>query len=150
MNAPEFMMSLVVRHPDIDPARITRALGLQPGHVWREGEQRKGAGGKTLAGNHRESYWICEIVARPKFPVEHVRVESELARVLQLLRKSMDFMQDLHHGGGVIELLVTVFARGDFRMELLSEESALLGRMGVSLAIEIKSGQLPVADPTSN
>lgn len=150
MNDPEFMMSLVVRHPDVDPMRITRALGLQPGHVWREGEPRKGPTGDALVGKHRESYWICELVARPKFSVEPARVESELATILQMLRKSMDFLQDLHHGGGVIELLVTVFARGDFRMKLLPDEAALLGRMGVSLTIEIRSGQLPVAAAATN
>ncbi|HMA12462.1 MAG TPA: DUF4279 domain-containing protein [Steroidobacteraceae bacterium] len=140
-------MSLVVRHPDIDPARITRALGLQPGHVWRQGESRKDSQGGELGGSHRESYWLCEIVPRPKFSGESVRVESELSRVLQMLRRSMEFLQDVHQGGGVIELLVTVFARGDFRMELLPEETALLGRIGVSFALEVKSGRGPPGVP---
>ena len=141
MNDHEFTMSLAIRHPDIDPAQITRELGLQPGHVWRRGEQRTDDAGMALGGNHRDSYWLCEITPRPKFSGEQVRVESELSRVLKTLQKSIAFLQNLHHGGGATELLVTVFARGDFRIELLPEESSLLGRIGLSLIVEIRSGQ---------
>jgi hypothetical protein len=142
LNDHEFTMSLAIRHPDIDPALITRELGLEPGHVWRRGEQRTDDAGMVLRGNHRDSYWLCEIAARPKFSGEQVRVESELSRVLKTLQKSIAFLQNLHHGGGATELLVTVFARGDFRMELLPEETALLGRIGLSIIIDIKSGQM--------
>jgi hypothetical protein len=142
VNEHEFTMSLAIRHPDVDPAQITRELGLQPGHVWSRGEQRTDEAGTAVGGNRRESYWLCEIAARPKFSGERVQMESELSRVLQMLRKSITFLQNLHHGGGATELLVTVFARGDFRMELLPEEAALLGRIGLSIIVEIKSGQM--------
>jgi hypothetical protein len=149
MGQHEFTMSLGVRHPDIDPAQITRALGLQPGHVWRKGEQRLDQSGAALDGSRRESYWLCELTPRPKFSGESVSLGSEISGVLQMLRKSISFMQDLHHGGGATELHVTVFARGDFRIELLPEEAALLGRLGVSIAIEIKSGQLTAGMPVA-
>jgi hypothetical protein len=149
MSEHEFTMSLVVRHPDIDPAQITRALGLQPGHVWSKGEQRMDHTGATLGGSRRESYWLCELPPRPKFAVERVNVGSEISGVLQMLRQSIAFMQDLRHGGGAAELLITVFARGDFRLELLPEEAALLGRIGLSITIDIKSGQTPVMPAAS-
>lgn len=142
MSGHEFMMSLGVRHPDIDPAQITAALGLQPGHVWRKGEPRMDRAGGALEGCRRESYWLCELTPRPRFSGEGTTLESEMAGVLQRLRKSIGFMQQLHHGGGVTELHVTVFARGDFRMELLPDEAALLGRIGVSVNIEVKAGHL--------
>lgn len=138
MSDYEFAMSLGVRHPDMDPAQITRALGLQPGHVWRKGEGRMDSAGAALGGNHRTSYWLCEITPRPMFSGELLNVESEMSRVLNMLRKSIGFMQDLHHGGGTAELFVTIFSRGDFRLELFPEEAALLGRMGIAMTIEIK------------
>jgi hypothetical protein len=138
MSDYEFTMSLGVRHPDIDPAQITRELGLQPGHVWRKGEERLDQAGAIMGGSHRASYWFCEIAPRPKFSGERIGIESELARVLHMLRRSIAFMQDLHYGGGATELFVTIYARGDFRIELLPEESALLGRLGVAMTIEIK------------
>jgi hypothetical protein len=138
MSDYEITMSLGIRHPDIDPALITRALCLQPGHVWRKGEERIDEAGAVLGGNHRASYWFCEIAPHPKFSGERVDVEGELSRVLHMLRKSIVFLQGLHYGGGVTELCITIFAHGDFRMELLPEESALLGRLGVTMTIEIK------------
>lgn len=141
MHGHEFTMSLGVRHPSVDPARITHVLGLEPGHVWSKGEQRTGPTGSTLPGNHRESYWICEIAPRVMFPGENVRVEHEVSRLLHRLRRSIDFIQDLQRGGGVTELLITIFARGDFRLELLPEDTTLLGRMGIALSIDVRSGQ---------
>ncbi len=142
MNDHEFTMSLGIRHPDIDPARITRELGLQPGHVWCKGEQRTDPAGMAVGGSYRDSYWLCEIAVRPKFSGERISVESEMSRVLRMLRNSIVFLQKLHHGGGATELFVTVFARGDFRMEMLPEEAALLGRIGLSITVEIKAGQM--------
>jgi hypothetical protein len=142
VNEHDFTMSLCVRHPSADPARITHALGLEPGHVWSKGEQRTGPTGAALAGSRRETYWICEITPRPKFSGERVGVEHEISRLLQKLRRSIDFIQDLHRTGGVTELLVTIFARGDFSLELPPDNTALLGGMGIVISVDVKSGQM--------
>jgi len=138
MSDYEIALSLGVRHPDIDPAQITRELGLQPGHEWRKGQERLDETGAAMGGTHRSSYWFCEIAPRPTFSGERTAVESELSRVLHMLRKSIVFLQGLHYSGGATELCVTIFAHGDFRIELLPEEAALLGRLGVAMTIEIK------------
>lgn len=138
MSDYEFTMSLGIRHPDIDPGHVSQALGLQPGHAWRNGEERVDATGAALGGNHRESYWLCEFPPRARFSSEGNRLESELSQVLHTLRRSVRFMQDLQHGGGIAELFVSIYARGDFRIELLADEAALLGRMGVALTVEVK------------
>ena len=138
MGDYEFTMSLGVRHPHMDPARITRALGLQPQHVWRRGDDRRDQAGAALGGAHRDSYWICDFTQAEELSGERTGVESELARILDTLRKAITFMQELQHGGGAVELFISIFARSDFRIELLAEEAALLGRLGVNLAIEIK------------
>jgi len=134
----EIALSLGVRHPDIDPEQITREFCLQPGHAWRDGQQRVDAAGGSLGGTHRGSYWFCEIGPRPTFPGERTRLEGELTRVLHMLRKSTVFLQGLHYSGGVTELCITIFAHGDFRIELLPEETALLGRLGVAMTFDIK------------
>lgn len=135
----EFTMSLGIRHPDVDPVRITRALGLRPEHVWRSGDQRQDHAGETLGGEHRESYWICDLASAQSLSDERTDLQSELTRILDTLRRSMPFMQELHHGGGTAELFISVFSRGDFRLELLVEETALLARLGVTVAIEVRS-----------
>lgn len=138
MSDHEFSMSLGVRHPDIDPAEITHALGMRPGHVWRRGEQRLDETGAALGGTHHASYWMCEITPRPTFPGERIAMESELGRVLLMLRRSFAFLQGLQFGGGAVELRLTIYTRGEFRMELPPGDSAMLGRMGIAMALEIK------------
>lgn len=138
MSEYEFTMSLGIRHPDIDPAQITRALGLAPQHVWRSGDERQDSAGVAKGGNHRESYWLCEFPHRARLAGERAHLESEMSRVLDSLRRSIMFMQSLQHGGGAVELFVSVYARGDFHISMLPEESALLGRLGVAVTIEIK------------
>lgn len=139
MSDYELTLSLAIRHPDIDPDRITRALGLQPGHVWRKGEDRLDASGSSLGRLHNASYWLCEIAPRHRFSGEHVGLESELSSVLRRLRVASDFLRSLHAEGGVTELHVTLFARGDFRLELPPDCTALLGHLAVALRIDIKS-----------
>lgn len=134
----EIALSLGVRHPDVDPAMITRELCMQPGHTWRNGQERLDESGAQLGGMHKGSYWFCRLSPHPMVSGDRAVVEGELTRVLHMLRKSIVFLQGLHYSGGATELCVTILALGDFRIELLPEEAALLGRLGISLTVEIK------------
>lgn len=138
MSDYEIALSLGVRHPDIDPSQITREFGLQPEHTWRNGQERLDDSGVSLGGSHKGTYWFCQIAPRPMLSGERTVLEGELARVLHMLRKSIVFLQGLHYTGGATELCITIFAHGDFRIDLLPEEAALLGRLGVAMTIEIK------------
>jgi hypothetical protein len=138
MSDYEFTMSLRVRHPDIDPALITQNLGLQPQHSWRAGEDRRSSTGDSACGNYRESYWVCALMPEPKLSSEQVGVENELQHVLGTLRRSFDFLQSLQASGGTTEVHVSIFAREEFRIELLADVSSLLGRLGIAMTMEVK------------
>lgn len=138
MSDYEFTMSLRVRHPDIDPALITQNLGLAPQHSWRAGEDRKSATGDCAGGNYRESYWVCALMPEPKLSSELVGAESELQQVLGTLRRSFDFLQSLQASGGTTEVHVSIFAREEFRIELPADVSSLLGRLGITMTVEVK------------
>jgi len=138
MGAYNFTMSLGLRHPDIDPARITQALALEPDHVWRRGDRRVDANGAVLTGAHRDSYWVADFVRSSALVGERADVEGELSRLLQSLRKAMEFMQGLRHGGGAAELFVTIYASGDFHLSLMADEASLLGRLGITMTLEVK------------
>src|SRR5205807_10497461 len=56
MSEYEFTISLRIRHPTIDPAAITRMLGMEPQHTWHSGAPRRGPAGEALDGVYRESY----------------------------------------------------------------------------------------------
>lgn len=138
MSDYEFTLSLRIRHPEMDPALITRAIGQKPQHSWRAGEGRKGAEGDVLQGSYRESYWMCGLMPHPKLATESVGVESELLQVLTSLQGSFSFLQALHSSGGVSEVHVSIFATQAFRIELLSEMAARLGRVGIGMTIEVE------------
>jgi len=142
MSDYELTMSLAIRHPDIDPYRITRALGLQPGHVWRKGENRLDEAGASLGRPHNASYWLCEIAPRHRFSGERTGLESELSHVLQILNVASGFLQSLHAEGGATELHVTLFAQDEVHLDLPPACTALLGHLAVALRIDIKSDPL--------
>src|SRR6185312_4880062 len=134
----EFIMSLRIRHPHIDPAEITVALRLEPQHTWRAGDPRRGSAGDEIGGTHRESYWMGRLMAKPELARDHVGVESEILRALGTLRRSLDLLKRLKEEGGSAEVHVSLYAREEFHLEFLPESLALLGRMGLALALDIK------------
>ena len=138
MSDYEFTMSLRIRHPNVDPVEITRTLGIEPQHTWRAGDVRRDAEGGALGGEYRESFWMGRLMAQPKLASERIGVESELTQTLAQLRKSQDFLQLLKEQGGVAELHVSIFAREEFRLEFFPESLAMLGRLGLAIAVEVK------------
>jgi hypothetical protein len=134
----EFMMSLRIRHPRIDPTEITLALRIEPQHTWRAGDIRRDSAGGEIGGTHRESYWMGRLMTKPELARDHVGVESEILRTLGTLRRCFDFLEKLKHEGGSAELHVSLYAREEFRLELLPESLSLLGRLGLAIALEVK------------
>jgi hypothetical protein len=138
MSDYEFTMSLRIRHPSVDPAQITRMLGIDPQHTWRAGDVRRDSAGGALGGEYRETFWMGRLMTQPKLASERIGVESELTQTLAQLRKSQDFLGSLKEQGGVAELHVSIFAREEFRLEFLPGSLALLGRLGLTVAVEVK------------
>jgi hypothetical protein len=137
MSEYEFTISLRIRHPSIDPARITRTLGMQPQHTWQAGERRRGPAGEAREGVHRESYWMGRLMEEPQLAVAGVSVESVLLQTLAHLRRSESFLAQLHAEGGAAELHISLFARADFRLDLSPQSLAYLGRLGLAVALDV-------------
>jgi hypothetical protein len=49
---------LRIKHPSLDPEKISTALGFEPEHTIRAGESVSAAGRRRL---HSESYWIAQL-----------------------------------------------------------------------------------------
>ena len=137
MGAYEFTVSLRIRHPTMDPAKITAALGTQPQHTWRAGEPRCDAAGAELGGAHHDSYWMGRLMDEPQLSSGGVSVEGVILKTLTHLRLAQSFLEQLHADGGVAELLVSLYARDDFRLELPPDSLTLLGHMHLAVAIDI-------------
>lgn len=137
MSAYEFTASLRIRHPAIDPAKISAALGIEPQHTWRAGEPRCDAAGAELGGAHHDSYRMGWLMDEPQRSSNGVSLESVILNNFTHLRLAQFFLEQLNAEGGVAELLVSLFARDEFRLELPPDSLTLLGRVHLALAVDI-------------
>jgi len=148
MSEYEFTISLRIRHPTVDPAKITEALGIEPQHTWRAGDPRRDPAGEELDGDYRESYWMGRLMAAPQLSSDKVSVEIVLKRTLDQLRRSQEFLDELNTDGAVAELQVSLFARENFRLELPAESLALLSRLRVAVALDVHLHTPHTASPS--
>ena len=145
MSEYEFTVSLRLRHPAIDPSRITETLGIEPQHTWKAGDPRRDPAGGALERAYRESYWMGRLMDEPQLSSGLLSVESVLLQSLAQLRRSHAFLQQFHAEGGVAELHVSLYAREAFRLELSDETLGLLGRLGLAIALEVHPQPSPGA-----
>jgi len=134
----EFTMSLRVRHPTIDPVRVTQALGIEPQHSWRAGEKRSDPAGRRLESAHHDSYWMSNLLEAPSLSGGEFSVETLLEQALARFRRSQPFFEDLRADSGVAELDVILFARENFRLELSLDSLAALHRLGLTVTFEVR------------
>jgi Domain of unknown function (DUF4279) len=141
MSEYEFTITLCIRHPNIEPARITAALGIDPQATWKEGDPRIGLEGELLQGIYRETYWSGRLMHAPQLSAEWSTVERVLLQILAQLRRSFEFLRDLRSEGAASELHVSIFSRQEFRLDFSPETLELLGRLGLALALEVHPPQ---------
>lgn len=137
MSEYEFTVSLRLRHPAIDPAKITQTLGIEPQHTWKVGDPRRDPAGGALEGAYRESYWMGRLMDEPELSSARLSVESVLLQRLAHLRRSQDFLEQFHAEGGVAELHISLYAREAFRLELSEESLGVLSRLGLAVALDV-------------
>lgn len=148
MSEYEFTVSLRIRHPTLDPQAITEELGIEPQHAWRAGDPRRDAAGAPLGGSHRDSYWMGRLMNEPRLSGGGVSVESVVSKTLNHLRRAQPFLERLSEDGGAAELLVSLFAREVFRIELPPDDLAMLGRLRLAIALDVHPHS-PLAAPPS-
>ena len=57
MTPFKYAVSFRIKHPSIDPRKISAKLRLTPDTSWRAGEARKTPKGKPLKGRYNSTYW---------------------------------------------------------------------------------------------
>lgn len=149
MSEYEFTVSLRIRHPFIDPAEVTGALGIQPQHAWQSGQPRSDASGSKLSGCHRDSYWMSRLMIEPQLSSRDVSVEAVLWQTLTQIQRAQLFLDRVNSEGGLTEILVSIYARDVFKLELATDALTLLGRLHVSIALDIHPHS-PVDTPARN
>ncbi|HEY7639933.1 MAG TPA: hypothetical protein VH814_09430 [Steroidobacteraceae bacterium] len=124
-----FQLSLRIRHPSIDPAHISRELGIEADHSFRAGEPRE-AGRPTVTPVHAESYWLGTVdpatlflgtafdpslmpgVSAPAYDRALGALDSALTVLISsVLRRQAEFFRQLQSEGGEVRLIVALSAR---------------------------------------
>lgn len=147
---------LRVRHPSLDPADVTHALGLTPAHAWAAGSPREVAEGETAHGAHRETYWLAPLgeslwrpagAVAPGWPVRAgsafwrlaaaIPLEGFLLSQVRLLSPQKAFFARLNAEGGTVELSVTLNARDRWAIELPPALLRSLADLNIAVSIEV-------------
>src|SRR5271169_6636235 len=56
-----FHLSLRIKHPSVDPADISKELGIEPEHSFRAGQPRHSKSGLVTTAVYTESYWLAPL-----------------------------------------------------------------------------------------
>ena len=152
-----FQLSLRIRHPSMDPAQISRELGIEPEHSFRSGQPRHSKSGLTTASVHSETYWLAPLDPASWFgtvpfePLPNVAlsqsimdtaVTRNLTWALALCAARFKgshsaLLQGVGSGGGTISLLVTLSPTAVSSFSLRPEVGRMFGELGITLEFEI-------------
>jgi uncharacterized protein DUF4279 len=109
MNSYQYDISLRVRHPSLDPAEITSALGLNPSRSWRAGEARTTPKGNPLEGRYSNSYCVVKL-GKGRWPDRTLTVV--INELLDQLTPHQPLFERIRAQGGTVEFFIGWFFDG--------------------------------------
>jgi hypothetical protein len=156
LQASPFQLSLRIKHPSMEPADISRELGIEPEHSFRAGQPRHSKSGVAPATVHTESYWLAPLSPASWFgsvpfePLPNVlisqnMIDAAVARNLawalglsatRFHKAHTALLQTIRSEGGEISLLVTISPTAMNSFSLPPQVSRMFGEMGRTLEFE--------------
>jgi hypothetical protein len=141
----------------MDPAVISKELGIEPEHSFRAGQTRHSRSGLAPSAVHTESYWLAPLnpaswFGNPSFleprrlaiMQKHMdaAVAQNLAATLGLCAAQFKFahaafLRTIHSEGGETSLLVTLSAADVDTFSLPPQISRVFGELGITLEFEL-------------
>ena len=131
----EFAIQLMIKHPSMDPARISTKLGLRPNHSWKAGEPRAAPNGQRLPGVNPTSYWVSSERTTGK------RLFFE--NVLELVRRlepSSELIAEIVSSGGFVLITVQLPGKTNIGAVLDWQGLARIAALKIELGIEVFPG----------
>jgi uncharacterized protein DUF4279 len=160
MRPAQFSVTLRLRHPEIDPAEISRRLGIEPQHTWRAGDPRRLESGEIGEGVYRETYWVgllplaqtIEMLSGRRDPhavgtppLEEAAAQGALFLTLLKMKRSAAFWKVFAEQGGSVHCLLQVHCRDRFQFEMSPALLAICVELKVSLSIDVDTAARAVA-----
>ena len=132
-DAPlKFAIVLMIKHPDMDPARISMELGLQPWHSWKACEPRVTPFGKRLPGVNPTSYWV----SREEVTGKRLFFENVLELVGRL-EPSSKLIAEIVDGGGFVSITVQLPGERNIGDSMDWPGLARIAALKIELGIEV-------------
>ena len=127
-----FSITLLIRHPSIDPDEVTRELGLAPSKTWRVREQSATPKGGILESANKESVWttVFDYSGETEFL-------ARAAEIAERVRPHASFLHGLVATGGFTELIIRLPGDKWIASSIAPEQVAVIAASGFRLAIEI-------------
>lgn len=155
-----FELSLRIRHPSMDPADLSRALGLESTHSFRAGEPRRSRSNVVPASVHGESYWLGTLDPAswpaPTWFSGFTGLElaqKELGKTVsrslgwalslsatRLRRANAALFERIRMEGGQVSLLVALSAVAVDSFSLTPEVSRIFSELGITIEFELSDG----------
>jgi hypothetical protein len=161
-RVPSFELAMRIRHPNLDPADISRELRLEPDHSFKAGDPRTSSSGIAAAAVHAESYWLCRLdpamlpspmgslddppaARRTRARMAEERFRAMTAESIGLtlslcatffLRAHKDFLRRVQSEGGEVSVIVEISAPNVPGFKLLPQTSRALSDLGITLEVE--------------
>jgi hypothetical protein len=126
-----FEITLLIRHPTLNPDMVTSALALQPHRSWKSGESRFTPKGQPLPGNHTTSSWnhVFSYSGKEGFSAQICSILDHLAPQKTLLRK-------IDRTGGRTELYLKLPGDQNFGDELTWDILERFAELRVGFSLE--------------
>lgn len=127
-----YEVRLLIKHPDMDPARITETLRLKPNLSHLAGSPRITPKGGSLPGVYRESAWSHW------FRIERNRLFfADVAKLIDRLEPQKEFLHGIVSSGGTIDVIVSVPGDTNIGDSFRWRDMARLAALRIDLGIEV-------------
>jgi hypothetical protein len=144
VNEFGYTISLRIRHPSIDPAELTQQLGVAPRHSWRAGQPKPEEQREHGSVTYRETYWLAEFPSPPPdFP--RLPLDGALTFALLHIKRCEAFWTAMLAGGGQARLIVDIFGRQEFTLDLSQITLSMLARYGIAISVDVRAELRAVA-----
>ncbi len=139
MQLYSHILDLRISHPALDPDLVTRTLGLDPLHSWREGDARKTPKGTLLAGTRSTGYWGANPFSYGWRASTDALVEDVLEELVTFLEPHRDFLVELSKEGNVRMWLSTSSSR-NYALDLAPGMLSRIASLGATLIHDVYQG----------
>ena len=126
----------------MDPAEISAALEIEPNRMWRAGDARLTANGRSLEGFREQTYWVAKIFD----DCSDRYISDALEELVARFSAYKSFFKKIRSEGGKIEFYVSWNVGRNLGDDFKSPLLAALSDLNVDLSLDVYPPNTNVAD----